>query len=246
MSGPPPAQAVLWGDSHADHLFPGLAAKDPNPSWLLLGHMSCPPTVGIDVVADQPDCRVRAESALRWIERQTSIDTVVIAFFGYYGEDTDVAQVHRDGPVGPSKTRIDGWYDRTNKSKALAKGLHDAVKRLVAAHKTVVIVIDVPELPFSPVDCFMPPRVLLGSTQCTISMDEVARRQASMREIVSRIAAEYPEIQIVDPLPAICGPRDCGPGTPFAPIYRDSHHLSISGSAKVAELILKAAGLVGM
>ncbi len=144
MSGPPPAREVLWGDSHADHLFPGLMAVDPHRSWLLLGHMSCPPAIGIDVVADQPDCRERAESALRWIERQKTVETVVMSFFGYYSEDTDLAQAHRDGPVGPSKTRIDGHYDRPSKSKALEQGLHDAIARLIAANKNVIVVIDVP------------------------------------------------------------------------------------------------------
>ena len=46
-AGPNQPNAVVWGDSHADHLYPGFSARDSTRDWLLIGHMSCPPTIGI-------------------------------------------------------------------------------------------------------------------------------------------------------------------------------------------------------
>jgi hypothetical protein len=200
--------------------------------------MSCPPVAGVDVLADESECRLRSENALRWIEGNTTIKTVVMGMFGYYGESTDVAQAHRDGPVGPSKVRINGFHDRETKTRLFSHGLRNAVGRLIAAGKTVVIVIDVPELPFAPADCFLTPRFRIATNECVVPLDAVAERQRSFREIVSGIVEAYPTVRVVDPLPVLCGPDGCGPGTRAAPTYRDSHHLSTLGSAKVGRQIL--------
>lgn len=240
-AGPNQPNAVVWGDSHADHLYPGLSARDSTRDWLLIGHMSCPPTIGIDVAADQPDCRARMTKALAWIEEQKDIQTVVIGFFGHYADDTDVAKQHRDGPVGPSETSINGQYGQAAKTSLFEFGLDRAVSRLVASGKSVTIVIDVPELPFLPVDCFVPPRIPLAQLRCKIPTADVIARQASMRDIVSRLAAKYPDVKVVDPLPAICDQSGCGPGPASQPVYRDSHHLSKHGSSEVAKLILESA-----
>jgi peptidoglycan/LPS O-acetylase OafA/YrhL len=235
-----PPQALVWGDSHADSLYPGLVAMDPDRNWMLLGHFGCPPVVGIDVVTDQLECRKRAEEALRWIEQQSGVDTVVLGLFGHYADDTDVAYEHTHNSSGPSNVRIDGQYDHANKAKLFTRGLDQAVGRLVAAKKRVLIVIDVPELPFLPDGCFTRPRIALSNSNCLIPISDVAARQKSMRSIFAGIAAKYPGVTIVDPLPAICGTDVCGPGTSTSPIYRDSHHLSRYGSSKVAQLILEA------
>ncbi len=236
---------VVWGDSHADHLFLGLASRDPHHTWLMLGQMDCPPAVAIDVIAvGQPDCRARAENALQWITAQPGIKAVVIGFFGQYAESTDVAQDHLGGIGGPSTIRINGAYDKATKAEALAQGLDRSIAQLLAAGKSVVVVIDVPELPFSPRDCFMPPRIVIAMPRCEVSRALVGERQAKLRAILSSLAAKYPVIRVVDPLPTICNATTCGVGTALNPIYRDSNHLSQFGSYTVAGPILNALELL--
>ncbi|MEO7743302.1 MAG: acyltransferase family protein [Usitatibacter sp.] len=235
------ASAVVWGDSHANHYFPGLALQDPGRSWMLLANSACPPVAGIEVVAIDPDCRAHSEAILRWLEQQGHIETVVLGFFGHYQDDSDVAHGHRHfGGVGPSKVRIEGARDERTKAQGFERGLEASVQRLEAAGKRVVIVIDVPELPFDPVTCFLPPRIPLFELACSVSMPEVARRQANIRGIIARIGERHPTATVADPTPAICDPEFCGPGTRTEPIYLDSHHLSLHGSALAAKAILQA------
>lgn len=236
--GPP--DAVVWGDSHADHLYPGIAAMDSRRNWMLLGHMSCPPMVGIEVVADEAHCAQRSEAALRWIESQPTIRTVVIGFYGHYADATDVAHAHVHGPVGPSKTSIDGSRDQDAKRKAVARGLAAAVKRLIMAGKRVVLVLDIPELPFASTLCYSRPRWALAVPQCSVQVADVARRQQAMRDAVSAIAQDFPAVVVVDPLGVLCDATRCRAGTDTAALYRDSHHLSKLGSEAVAQEILAA------
>jgi hypothetical protein len=237
-SAPTPVHGVVWGDSHADHLFPGLKALDADRSWLLLGTAACPPTVDIDVFVNVAECRMRVERALRWIERNESVQTVVMGFFAYYGETTDVAKDHRDNDWGPSNTHINGRLDRAAKMDAFAHGLEQAVRRLVMARKSVVIVIDVPELPFSPGNCYMKARIHVADVRCQVPLAEVSSRQKSIRQILNQIRERYPGVRVVDPIPVLCDAKGCGPGTSAAPMYRDSHHLSEQGSTELAKLIL--------
>jgi hypothetical protein len=229
---------VVWGDSHADHLYPGIVELDPQRNWLLLGHMSCPPVYGIDVSADQSDCRARSEAALQWIEEQETISLVVVGFFGHYSDSTDRAEDHLGRGFGPSRIRIDGELDPLRKSLALERGLDTAVGRLLDAGKRVVLVIDVPELPFPPANCFAEPRIALSQQQCFVNLDDVYDRQAPIRSIIKRIQSRNPGLVVVDPIPALCEADRCGAGTNSAPLYRDSHHLASYGSRVVASAFL--------
>jgi peptidoglycan/LPS O-acetylase OafA/YrhL len=245
VSGAPPATAVVWGDSHADHLFLGVSRQDDHRSWMLLGNASCPPTVGIDVIADYPYCRERAEEALRWLEHQDLIKTVVLGFFGHYLDDVDVAYAHRNSAVGPSKVRIDGTFDRNRKARAFAHGLANSVERLAAVGKRVVLVIDVPELPFEPKHCFVQPRIRLAEQHCRVSASAVAFRQSAIRAIITDIAAMHPKtVAVADPTAVLCDLNFCAAGTAMAPTYRDSHHLSVHGSVIAAKVILQAERLL--
>lgn len=239
-SQPASPTAAVWGDSHADRLFSGLSTRDSSRNWLLLGHSSCPPVLGIDVIAGSIGCRDRSDAAARWLAAQPSIDTVVLGFFGFYFEDTDIAYDHRNGPVGPMETQIDGTDERTKKITRFSTGLRTAVERLLAAGKSIVIVIDVPELPFNLSLCFSSPRIRIAEPVCSVPRESVNERQASLRHLLDDIVRTYPSVRLVDPMGVLCETDYCGPGDSKAPTYHDSHHLSKYGGEKVADLILQA------
>jgi len=115
------------------------------------------------------------------------------------------------------------------------------VERLVAVGKRVVLVIDVPELPFEPKHCFVRPRIRLAEQHCRVSASEVAFRQSAIRAIIADIAAMHPTtVAVADPTAVLCDLDFCGAGTAVAPTYRDSHHLSLHGSVIAAKVILQA------
>ncbi|MBA7472684.1 MAG: acyltransferase [Bradyrhizobium icense] len=235
--------AVVWGDSHADHLYPGLVERDGSRNWLLIANPSCPPTREIQInlgkaASCDPD---RVEQVLGWLLRQKAVDLVVLGFFGHYFEQEDVADAHVHGPFGPSKVRISGSSDPAEKRRYFAEGVRSTVQRLLAAGKRVVLVVDVPELPFNPRYCFFQPRLSLGAPVCRIPVEQVLQRQQALRALIADLAKLSPRVIVADPLPALCPNGFCGvERSSDAPNYRDSHHLSVVGSAAVADVIFSA------
>jgi peptidoglycan/LPS O-acetylase OafA/YrhL len=81
---------VLWGDSHAAHLYPGLKAlAEPNAQITELAASLCPPIVGIDI-AGRPHCRAINDYILQRIATQRP-DRVLLA--AMWLGDSDSARV---------------------------------------------------------------------------------------------------------------------------------------------------------
>ena len=147
-----PAMAV-YGDSHADHLFHGLAKVD-SANWMLIGNSSCPPVSGVHVIGDVKNCDVLAAKALDYLVETQTIQTVVLSFFGNYALDSSYAADHLALKVGPDTVKItSNEFFTSNKQDLFFLGLERTISKLERAQKSVVIVIDVPELPFFPKAC---------------------------------------------------------------------------------------------
>lgn len=84
-SQPGAPDAAVYGDSHADHLFPGLV-HDGRHNWLLIGQSSCPPLIDIHAYAvGRPSACIKKNSlALAGIINTASIHTVLLASLGAY------------------------------------------------------------------------------------------------------------------------------------------------------------------
>lgn len=231
-----PVDAVVIGDSHAEAIFQGLAL-DPNRNWLLLGNSSCPPVLG--VVAEGADGAHCAEKLLRISEylRSTSCPSIVVlAFYGYYAESDDVAADHLDNGFGPSHYRIESSPPHS-KQEAFGVGLSNMIKVAIERHKSVYLMIDVPELPFYPRDCIRE-AAYGGSGGCVVSRRAIVARQSGLRNMVSLLVEKWPTLRIFDPLRAVCGVGDCTPVRNNLSYYFDSHHLSIRGGQIVGQSLL--------
>ena len=220
---------ALFGDSHADDKFYGFATGDPSNSWLLIGSNSCAPVKGITVISDHPGCRAKSEGVIDYLVHAPAIHTVVISFYGAYMLETAFAADHVTSNKGPGATRIESAeFPGKSKPELFEIGLDNAVAALEGAGKEVVILLDVPELPFFPRDC------LRQQGSCTLATSTVLERQAVMRQIVDRIQARHPKVRVYDTLGLFCGAETCRFEIDGRIIYRDSHHLSEWGSAYVA------------
>jgi hypothetical protein len=106
--------------------------------------------------------------------------------------------------------------------------------------RRVVLVVDVPELPFLPRDCVSRP--FARATNCAVPRNVVERRQRGLRRVVARLKEDLPAIEIFDPLPTLCSKGDCVPVRDGEALYQDSHHLSGRGSRLVARALLQELG----
>lgn len=227
--------AVLIGDSHAEDKLYGLVRIDHAHRWALLGNAGCPPIDGINLYirgAPESDCRNKSAKVIDWVDSQPAIRTVVLAFFDNYFLTTDfaadhvlhnvVSQVVIASPAGEGGSRADLFY----------AGLERAIARLEQAHKQVVVLIDLPEIPFMPRDCYR----RQGTSECVLARSVVDARQAQARVIIARLQQAHPNILVFDPLERFCPGSLCPYVEAGHLLYEDSNHLSHYGSDRYAEV----------
>ena len=106
-----------------------------------------------------------------------------------------------------------------------------AVAQLERAHKQIVVLIDLPEFPFMPRDCFR----RQGTSGCTLPLSAVKARQAELRTIIARLQQAHPGIGVFDPLERFCPNSQCIYTEAGQLLYEDSNHLSHYGSDRYAE-----------
>jgi len=81
---------VLWGDSHAASLYPGLRSliADDASTYRLAQFTAsaCPPVVGFKMVS-RPHCEANNEHVLRFVERERPDTVVMLASWSFYTGD---------------------------------------------------------------------------------------------------------------------------------------------------------------
>jgi hypothetical protein len=216
---------ALIGDSHADHLFPGVASSSPS-NWLLLSESGCPPLLGVTIPTSmwREKCAELNDVANHIATELTSVSTVVLAFrgLGY----TAVASVQA--------------VDRSDLSDApaiFAYGLERELELLEGANRRVVLFLDVPNLDFWPAECIdirpfrLEPQPL---KPCVIAKNRAVAAQADYRRIASRLASRHPGTLVYDPFPVFCDDQWCHATSNGRLLYRDTNHLTMLGSRVVA------------
>ena len=236
-----PATAALLGDSHADHLFDGLAQADSARNWLLIGHPSTPPLLDVTtrMGGDGDDRQARAEAAIRYVAGNPAIRTVVIAYFGNtYLLDESVAPAFERGGPRTQATLSSARWPGLGKEELIERGLGRTVDVLRESGKHVILFAGVPELAFLPKDCIGRPASSLFRRACELARPAVDARRARHLALLQRVASSRPEIDVFDPIGILCDEARCRFDSPDGLFYRDWHHLSVPGSHLVGAVLV--------
>jgi peptidoglycan/LPS O-acetylase OafA/YrhL len=220
------SNAALIGDSHADDKFLGIAQADMGRNWMFIGHNSCPPVYGISVEGSVKDCQQKTEKIINWLAKSNEIETVALSFYGNYFLTTAYVADHIRVNRGPQTVKITSSEIKSaTRTQIFYNGLHNAIKLLEESGKRVVLMIDVPELPFFPRDCLRNPL----KKGCQLTRHDVDLRQSEQREIVSKLQEFHPTLIVYDPIKLFCSTEFCGFQDGERILYRDSHHLTVIG-----------------
>jgi len=231
---------LLWGDSHAEHLFPGLMDMDNGHDWMLLTSHTCPPLLGVKAYwsGQQDTCVMANQRTLTVLTKTPSIKTVVVAFVGLFYLSNEIAPVELGGPYSPGFFHLELLGDSTlDKSKVVIQGLENTIEALLSMGKKVVIVEDNPLLPFMPSACIQRP-LQPTSLYCQLPLDTVMKIQNDYHQLLERVIRQYPQVSLYRSMDALCNDRFCPVLLKHHLLYRDSQHLSLAGSAIVAKGLL--------
>jgi hypothetical protein len=198
-----PIDIALIGDSHAEHLFLGLAERLPkqNVSYYLKNTLP---------FVDDPEF----SSVFQYVLSDPNIKTVIIGAF---------------------------WYPKLGmvpRGSTLEQKLSATVERLLAAHKRVYLVDDVPRFSFDPAQCKYSRRFAAESTCVQTARVFYSERQAYLPSLQS-VANTHPNVKLIEVGKYFCSTEYCSMAMDGKIFYRDPNHLNINGTRYLGQRILE-------
>lgn len=218
-----PPTTLLIGDSHANHLYPGLLNKPITTGGNLFnfGVSSCLPFL------NSPDkkCNFLIDKALSLAVNSPSVKTVILS--SYIDSYTDK---YTDSPIDSNTKKKTFIY--------LQATIRNTFQKLINANKQVIFVFDIPKLDFRPTACVKRPWRISGQTSkipCATQRDKINDHQREYREVIFEVLAEYPKVKIWDITSAFCDSQYCWAIKENKMLYRDNNHLNKTGSLYLSD-----------
>lgn len=228
------APIVLIGDSHAQHLVPGLLPY-VGESLAVSQSAGCVPFWRVDRFDfrfKRGVCARFVTNTLRSAMESERVKIVVLASMGPVyttGEafrGFDQARVTEDGLVLIDHPEV------TDRWKVFETGLRETLRRLSGAGKRTVVVVDVPELGIPPQNCEPD-----EPTTCENPRSEIDRRTNRYRELVHAVSSEFSGVTVFDPTELFCSDQVCIGAADGRALYADVDHLSEHGSQYVGDVL---------
>jgi peptidoglycan/LPS O-acetylase OafA/YrhL len=209
---------ALIGDSHAEHLFAGIAQEISPHENLVYFTGSCMPFLGLTGEGCQ-----NMNETLEHIIAEPSVHTVIIA--GYWGYDL--------------RLPIFRWMvDSKNLDRFgfFKESLEKTMRALVSAGKNVIFAYDTPPLSFNAKKCI---RVLIKPDtihgDCVVTRDYVEQFQKDYRKIADEVLTQFPEIKKWDPIKLLCGQDVCPILKAGHLMYLDDSHITTFTSLMIGK-----------
>lgn len=235
---------LLLGDSHAGHLYHGLAAlSTPTPlSVSRIAKGGCLPffDVASHAKGEPEGCLNLMNNALEFIERTASIQTVVLASRGPLyltgkGYGNALSEFKIDW-----KLSLQNDIDINNPKDIFRVAMTKTIKRLLDKNKNVIFVLDIPELDFDAKSCNESPLALRKSARqiCAISRQEFDIRNNEYRALVYSVLNNFPSVKIFDAAAKLCDDKMCWAKKDNILFYSDTNHLTLLGSEYIAKSLI--------
>ena len=226
-------QLLVWGDSFAMQLVPGIQASTPHLGMVQATKSSCGPFAGIaQYTDDYPrayalDCLSFNQSVLEYVRATPSIHTVVLssAFYPYFDASRHLVQRGADGDV------------HVHPDEAIAlRTLRGTIDAIRASGKRVVLVAPPPSTGFDYTHCLERKargRTVFGSfTDCSMPVDEYRASKATVLDFLSRIGGDA-GVDVIRFDELLCDEARCATELDGTFLYRDEGHLSYDGARLV-------------
>lgn len=223
---------ILLGDSHAEHLFPGLDYYfGGNLVIQSLGIGGCPPFVSKNSIARRPEggkgCENEYNGIFDVIYKKKPKTIVVSSLNRYYYDGLGFAEYLR-GEYYSDYVRNNSHGSDSHLKTNLINDLQSLFDKLSTYNAKIFYLLDIPHLAVNPLRCS--PNYVFSPKSCNYSSSYYFNYEEEFRSIIFDVSVKYPNIVIIDPSRLFCSELNCVFGSFENSLYRDKDHLSISGS----------------
>lgn len=221
---------AIIGDSHANHLYLGIAEKTKDGVALFPASCAAPfinissGTSDIDpnIVRVRKNAYQLINSAYNFIFQDPNIKTVIL------GHNPDCSYIDAKDMENLQEKDVD---------KILEDGIRRTLDLLLKSKKEVLILLDSPHLPYDPSKCAIRSIRAIGRNKCVFPK-EYSGGQKKYNSIIKRIIKDYPSVKVYDLFEPFCDEDSCYISKDNVILYNDRDHLSYGGSRFVAPFIL--------
>jgi len=220
-------EAVLWGDSHARALAPGLegfaAARRLRLRQYTQG--ACPPLPDIDIdrrasPAAAARCKAFNRAVLDAILRARNVRLIVL---------------EARWEIILSDNRLHG----ADPAVQLARAIDGVLAELAATGVPVLIVGNVPAFPYAPAICYGHKRLFgRDPAPCMVLSNAAAVAEVGPTDaMIGDSARRHARVRAFFPAAALCDPAGCHAFSAGHVLYADDHHLSLAGAQRVGRAL---------
>jgi hypothetical protein len=227
---------LVWGDSHADAIVPGVAPWAQARGWSVreATQGGCPPVIGVRVRLPngyELKCPQAAKQAMAEIAANPKLKLVILSARW---------PMYRDAPPfydvnSPRTVMVSAAAPATH--PALATVLVETIDAIAAANPGAKIVImgPTPELTFTPPECLAQARHLgLNERGCFSAPSDLTLARLRPTEAqIRQVLAQRPAVGAVFPGERLCQGATCVSAIDGKLIYFDDDHLSASGAERL-------------
>lgn len=228
---------VVWGDSHAEHLFPGLVSQLPHKSGMLISTHSCPPLLGVQAFwqGDVDSCLQTNQHIFQALKKLSSVKVVILSAVGLFYISNTMSSDQMIDAFSPAYFHLQLAHDAgEDKSEVFLHGMQQSINALQKLGKKVIVLEDNPLLPIMPIQCLARP---LQKKQdfCQLPLNQVQKIQSSYHQLLLKLRLKNPKILFYSSLDGLCHDNQCPIIENGHFLYRDSQHLSLAASEQLAK-----------
>jgi peptidoglycan/LPS O-acetylase OafA/YrhL len=236
-----PTDVLVWGDSHAAAAAPVFmaAADETGKAGYLAKKAGCAPLTGIQRLdRDSADCAAFNAMVIALVREQRIRNVVLVAHWSTYANEErsswGIAALHRFA------TRDDVTVPRTaaENLQVFTRAIGRTVGTLRELGARVFILEEVPGGADSvPSGLAKAVRYGLPRANVSVTIEEYRMLQANQALAFREVAADDPNIVIVDPIAVFCPARRCEVEENGESLYVDRHHVSRRGAMRMKPLV---------
>jgi peptidoglycan/LPS O-acetylase OafA/YrhL len=226
-------EILVWGDSYAMHLVPGIIAET-DKGVIQATFSSCPPVLGYAPkdIARAPESARRCikfnEDVLRYLAQAKSIKTVVLGSpWRIYTSAGAEAMTVGEG---------DRLVSRKAGMKMAIEGMGETIRAIKRLEKRVIVFGPPPRSDSDSSACVerhLAGKVVLGApNECSIDKAKALWQDRHVIQVLDAVEDRY-DVEVVRISDELCGESDCRTMVGHVPVYRDAGHLSSMGSKMV-------------
>lgn len=235
---------LIWGDSHAEALVPGLPnlPEIAGDTIQQMTKTSCPPLLGVEVLrggAVYRECSEFNRRVLSYVRDHPEIRSVVLsARWPVYVSETGFGVPEKISAV-PKHSLIKMGEQSSYPEKRFHESLSDTIGTLRSLNREVIVIGAVPEMEYDVPSCIARQRMSFFPAGCNLDSKVAAQRMLPANKEISEVARLW-NAHLVIPSKILCYGGVCSAeGDSGEILYYDHNHLSATGARylfkKVAE-----------